>query len=64
LERWEEYMAKTCEEIMINIDTVKCSRHRYAACKPWDAYDLIMKHYDCTDETAKQVVKMIKGITI
>ena len=57
-------MAKTCGEIMLNIDTIKCSRYRYAACKPWDVYDLIMKHYDCTDETAKQVVKIIKGITI
>ena len=57
-------MAKTCEEIIFNIDEIKCSRYRYVACKPWDVYDLIMKHYDCTDETAKQVVKIIIGIIL
>lgn len=57
-------MSKSSDEIMLDIDTIKNSRYMYAGCKPWNTYDLIMKHYDCTDETAKQVVKIIKGITI
>lgn len=57
-------MVKTCEEIIFDIDTIKQSRYRYAGCKPWAVYDLIMMHYDCTDKTAKQVVKAIKGIDI
>ena len=57
-------MNKNCDEIMYDIDTIKNSRYMYAGCKPWGAYDLIMKHYDYTDETAKQVVKIIKGIRI